>query len=1489
MNVSELKNLKLIKVFYKIIILLLIFVTIFSYIPIKSVIAVSNAESNGAVRTTNVVVEKAIECHKYVREHGYTYGGGLYIPDDIMTSNIIDCSAYVSWVLYEIGCESFHTYQETEFVANCSAGAHPELEEITDKSQVQPGDILVYRAYGSYSSGHVELAAQVENGEVIRVYNCGSNNAISSEGTPEYPETSFPSRDITEYSENKIYRVKNISQQTVSSNLDDDGKMPALVPYLVNSVISKYAQTSVNGGQSGSSASTGGRITNYEESGDGWLSVTEVKYPNGTVRKYRNYQQGIASFCSYWDKPYWDGNCASDACGPASIAIVLSGYGYDVNPGGVVDIMHEQFGTDSSDSFENLRQPLKYVSGIEAEDHDATSSPEAVQIIRESFNNARPVVVNAPGHYIVLLGEDENGKLIVSDPATKFYASKGYEDLGPWAGQGPDTLEEFVSQGFIDCGYILITSDGGTTNNTITPSTNNNNNSNNNNIQGTGEANVEICNAESGGYDAIFTSGTTGRQFKEYRQNLDGWEAKYPITHLPEVRESGWRSECGTVSVITLGSGYSQNATFEDATKKLTEFNGSSQLVSWTKEYTGQDINWETTYSKEDIANKLASGCVALLHSTSELVSSSGSHYMTILDINKEKTEVYLSNPWQGSDYQGWITFDKLSNIFESIAFVTNDGSIVNYSSGGQTANQTGSNQQFSGPPMVNNIIENDHNGYKLNIDLNSEVDRIIRKLKERNFELKDYLSEPKQREYLKNILKACIVVQYPDLRNAEEIAKKQHTDELQGCIRVKRYVDSDTLSFSDGLSNVKDDEDDGIYLSYIPYNKLNELINNSDKSALNYFSLDRNNNIVFAGWQSLDTGVSIRQIGGETDPDPDSEPAPRTQPYSKLVQKSAGYLNQIKNYSVPFNLFWTLLVYSDDEKFINDFANLVINTDIVIGCFDATTTKITTYKNEYDKHVRTEDNVYINNQNVGDPTTDSENIYKYQVVEKQILKTDNAPLKIKHADTWTAVYNMSYELVNKTTTSNEEIELDIETTDRDFNQINNDSDIDKILEENENVRKKVEDEKNRLKNEVHNYNNENFRNRYDIINDAIDNIYRFSGKYAELLKIEDIQNYVIDFIIDENSSDYIKKVFNENDVIKDYAKEIGASDDRSQAAEAVITMVNQARNNTSSQGSLWNRLTNNGSDTRKNKKLEYDITAIVLAEYKTKENQTENVDIETITPQIEEKTSKNGNVRFKTDPYAKENSFVKLLYYSKYARDNLELITDWFFDSLKNTSMISDLEDLIKYLFQCIYNTDYGITEEKIKELKDFFDPEKMSAGMNSVSGTSTLQSADAEGIYNYLVGHGYTNAGAAGVMGNMEVESGLRPECVQGCYLYDNPDEYNREYTRKVDSKEISKDEFINNGPNGNGYGLVQFTDESLKQDLYENTVEKGRSIADMEGQLECVIKVVKENHPNLHNTLTTSNDLYTCTYEFLYEYERPAYPDADERYGYAQKYFK
>lgn len=124
------------------------------------------------------VVEKAIECHKYLRENGYTYGGGYSIPDGIYNSGkIVDCSAYVSWVLYCAGYDSFAGHQETNFRTNHHGFA------TVPSNQIQPGDILVY-------PGHVEIAAQVENGKVVRVYNCGSNGSISSAGTAEYPETS---------------------------------------------------------------------------------------------------------------------------------------------------------------------------------------------------------------------------------------------------------------------------------------------------------------------------------------------------------------------------------------------------------------------------------------------------------------------------------------------------------------------------------------------------------------------------------------------------------------------------------------------------------------------------------------------------------------------------------------------------------------------------------------------------------------------------------------------------------------------------------------------------------------------------------------------------------------------------------------------------------------------------------------------------------------------------------------------------------------------------------------------------------------------------------------------------------------------------------------------------------------------------------------------------------------------------------------------------
>lgn len=179
------------------------------------------------------------------------------------------------------------------------------------------------------------------------------------------------------------------------------------------------------------------------------------------------------------------------------------------------------------------------------------------------------------------------------------------------------------------------------------------------------------------GYDNIHVSTITGRQFKEYKQNIDGWNSKYDISGV----NCNWRSECGTVSIITLSSGYSQRATFDDVTKKLRATGGGTQIDGWIKDYTDQYPEWTYNYSREYIADRLSRGEVGILHSTSSLVSSSGTHYMTLIDISADKSKVYLSNPWKGSDYQGWITFTQLSYIFESIGFIEDIGDKPNYCS----------------------------------------------------------------------------------------------------------------------------------------------------------------------------------------------------------------------------------------------------------------------------------------------------------------------------------------------------------------------------------------------------------------------------------------------------------------------------------------------------------------------------------------------------------------------------------------------------------------------------------------------------------------------------------------------------------------------------------------------------------------------------------------------------------------------------------------
>lgn len=134
----------------------------------------SSGNPNSTV-TGGTVVQNAVKIHKKIRESGkYSYNNksNKSVPVD---PPYIDCSSYVSWVMYESGFKDFKGGQKPSSTFN----SNPWGWEVISKDKAKAGDILIY-------SGHVEIYAGKEN----YVYNTGSNKAINSAGTTELPETS---------------------------------------------------------------------------------------------------------------------------------------------------------------------------------------------------------------------------------------------------------------------------------------------------------------------------------------------------------------------------------------------------------------------------------------------------------------------------------------------------------------------------------------------------------------------------------------------------------------------------------------------------------------------------------------------------------------------------------------------------------------------------------------------------------------------------------------------------------------------------------------------------------------------------------------------------------------------------------------------------------------------------------------------------------------------------------------------------------------------------------------------------------------------------------------------------------------------------------------------------------------------------------------------------------------------------------------------------
>ena len=156
---------------------------------------------------------------------------------------------------------------------------------------------------------------------------------------------------------------------------------------------------------------------------------------------------------------------------------------------------------------------------------------------------------------------------------------------------------------------------------------------------------------------------------------------------------------------------------------------------------------------------------------------------------------------------------------------------------------------------------------------------------------------------------------------------------------------------------------------------------------------------------------------------------------------------------------------------------------------------------------------------------------------------------------------------------------------------------------------------------------------------------------------------------------------------------------------------------------------------------------------------------------------------------------------------------------------------------------------------------------------------------IWSFFKKKGLSDCGAAGLMGNLYAESGLKPDnlqntCEKKLGLSD------ADYTAQVDAG-IYQD-FVHDSA---GYGLAQWTFWSRKQKLFAFALSRGKSIGDLEMQLDFLWKELTESYPSLVNILKTATSVRAASDAVLVQFERPT--DQSEtakarRAAYGQKYY-
>lgn len=151
---------------------------------------------------------------------------------------------------------------------------------------------------------------------------------------------------------------------------------------------------------------------------------------------------------------------------------------------------------------------------------------------------------------------------------------------------------------------------------------------------------------------------------------------------------------------------------------------------------------------------------------------------------------------------------------------------------------------------------------------------------------------------------------------------------------------------------------------------------------------------------------------------------------------------------------------------------------------------------------------------------------------------------------------------------------------------------------------------------------------------------------------------------------------------------------------------------------------------------------------------------------------------------------------------------------------------------------------------------------------------------IYNLLRGYGLSEAGALGMLGNWECESGCEPYRVQGDYQASRA--ISKAYVNAIENGTQDRERFATDQK---GFGLAQWTYPQRKRNLWVKAKTSGQRIDSVELQVEFAIWELGQAEWcqgfTLLPYLKTAEAIYDATDLICRKYECPAVNNVQARY--------